>query len=479
MASGIYRLLSFVSANRRSYMNHGATTPPQDDNTREPSILLIVAGGTICMQDTPSGLATSKLFLDECLRPNPTYNDGTPVPTTRITDEHGVSREAPSLRLPRDRSGANVKCTVLEFDPLLDSSTAHAPTWNQLAQTIRSNEANFDAFVICHGTDTLGYTSAALSFMLMPNLQKTVVLTGAQRSMFFADSDGSDNLLGSIVLASHLRIPEVCVFFGHKLLRGTRITKISASSYSGFESPNAGPLATVSENGIVVHWDNLLHPDDTAAPNASKKVPEMDSSKVVVLKTYPGMTSEVVDAILSPPQIQGVVLETFGAGNMPLNIIPSLRKAVQRGIVIVNITQCLHGSVSDSYEPARKLVEAGIQLGHDMTTEAAYTKMVYLWSCDGATPEIVAKTISENIEGELTPPETTIATGGPFSIAQLPIRYERTVPGRLSLGLDNWPSDPTLEKSPLKRKRSLCDVSPACANPESGGKRGRKLIATN
>lgn len=387
------------------------------------------------MQDTPSGLATSKLFLDECLRPNPTYNDGTSVPTTQITDEHGVSREAPSLRLPRDRSGANVKCTVLEFDPLLDSSTAHSPTWNQLARTIRSNEAHFDAFVICHGTDTLGYTSAALSFMLMPNLQKTVVLTGAQRSMFFADSDGSDNLLGSIVLASHLRIPEVCVFFGHKLLRGTRITKISASSYSGFESPNAGPLATVSETGIVVHWDNLLHPpQEPPAPPASKKVPEMDSSKVIVLKTYPGITPSVIDAILSPGEIRGVVLETFGAGNMPLTIIPSLQKAVQRGLVFVNISQCLHGSVSDSYEPARKLVEAGIQLGHDMTTEAAYTKMVYLWSCEGATSEAVARKISSNLQGELTPPELTIATGGPFSIAQLPIRYERTVPGRVDLG---------------------------------------------
>lgn len=384
------------------------------------------------MQDSKDGLVTSKLFLDECLRHNPTYDDGTPVLSTTVTNEHGKSIEAPTLRLPRDRNGENVRCSVLEFDPLLDSSTAHSPTWNQLAQTIRANEAHFDAFVICHGTDTLGYTSAALSFMLMDNLQKTVVLTGAQRSMFFADSDGSDNLLGSIVLASHLRIPEVCVYFGHKLLRGTRITKISASSYSGFESPNAGPLATVSETGIVVHYDNLLH----EPPSVGKAVPDMDSSKVIVLKVWPGITSHIVSTILSSPEIQGVVLETFGAGNMPLSIIPALEHAVkQRGIVIVNVTQCLHGSVSNSYEPARKLVEAGIQLGYDMTTEAAYTKLVYLLSTKGATPEKVAEKISQNMRGEMTPPgEHVLAGAGPMSIAQLPIRYERTMPGHFRIG---------------------------------------------
>lgn len=386
------------------------------------------------MQDSADGLVTSKLFLDECLAPKPLFNDGTPIPTSRIVDEHGVEREAPSLRLPRDRNGANVRCTVLEFNPLLDSSTAHSPTWNQLARTVRSNEGNYDAFVICHGTDTLGYSSAALSFMLMPSLTKTVVLTGAQRSMFFADSDGSDNLLGSIVLASHLRIPEVCVYFGHKLLRGTRITKISASSYSGFESPNAGPLATVSETGIVVHWDNLQHPSENAiADDLEKELPEMDSGKVVVIKIYPGISPDLVQAILSMPRIQGAVLETFGAGNIPLNIIPALKAAVQKGVVIVNVTHCLHGSVSDAYEPARKLVEAGIMLGYDMTTEAAYTKLVYLMSRPELSSEDVAKQMSEDICGELTPPRPTEFGSGPLSVAQLPIRYERTVPGHLSV----------------------------------------------
>ncbi|CAK3879477.1 60 kDa lysophospholipase [Lecanosticta acicola] len=433
MSSGIYRLLSFVSANRNSYLSQRGMESQECQAVYEPSVLLIVAGGTICMQDSEDGLVTSKLFLDSCLAPKPLFNDGTPIPTSPVIDEHGIPREAPSLRLPRDRNGANVRCTVLEFNPLLDSSTAHSPTWNQLARTVSSNEANYDAFVICHGTDTLAYTSAALSFMLMPSLEKTVVLTGAQRSMFFADSDGSDNLLGSIVLASHLKIPEVCVYFGHKLLRGTRITKISASSYSGFESPNAGPLATVSETGIVVHWDNLQHPEESVIAKAKerKAIVEIDSSKVVVLKVYPGITPSVVEAILSPQHIQGAVLETFGAGNLPLDILPALSKAVQRGVVIVNVTQCLHGSVSDAYEPARKLVEAGIMLGYDMTSEAAYTKMVYLLACKELSSGEVSKQMSSNIRGELTPPQAPVS-GGPLSIAQLPIRYERTMPSHLS-----------------------------------------------
>ncbi|KAK4502165.1 hypothetical protein PRZ48_005590 [Zasmidium cellare] len=439
MSSGIYRLLSFVSANRERYQNRamGAKTSSHPKDTYEPSILLIVAGGTICMQDSEDGLVTSKLFLDECLSAKPVFNDGTPCPTYQVIDEHGVEREAPTLRLPRDRNGANVRCTVLEFNPLLDSSTAHSPTWNQLAQTVRSNEANFDAFVICHGTDTLAYTSAALSYMLMPNLDKTVVLTGAQRSMFFADSDGSDNLLGSIVLASHLRIPEVCVYFGHKLLRGTRITKISASSYSGFESPNAGPLATVSETGIVVHWDNLQHNEPNHAkgttPNTkpSKALAELDSAAVVVIKIYPGLTPALLTLILSTTSIRGAVLETLGAGNIPLDLIPALQSAVQRGVTIVNVTQCLHGSVSSAYEPARKLVEAGIQLGYDMTTEAAFTKLVYLLAQNKESPksdEDVRGLVSKNLRGELTPPDLAIeGVGGPLSIAQLPIRYERTM----------------------------------------------------
>lgn len=206
MASGIYRLLHFLSSNRANHVNNRS----QNGDAKvahEPSILLIVAGGTIVMKDSDHGLVTSKMFLDECLAPKPVFNDGTPLHTSRVIDEHGVEKDAPSLQLPRyavgnlytnrlsgydpgitdlltlcrDRSGANVRCTVLEFDPLLDSSTAHSPTWNQLARTVRSNEANFDAFVICHGTDTLAYTSAALSYILMPNLDKTVVLTGAQR----------------------------------------------------------------------------------------------------------------------------------------------------------------------------------------------------------------------------------------------------------------------------------------------------------
>jgi lysophospholipase len=384
------------------------------------------------MKDTADGLKTSQVFVDECLSPNYQFNDGTPIPPTQIIDEHGVARDARSLRLPRDRSGANVLCTVLEFSPLLDSSNAHATTWNQLASTLQANMDAFDAFVICHGTDTLAYSAAALSFLLMSQgrLEKTVVLTGAQRSMFFADSDGGANLLGSIVLASHVRLPEVTVYFGHKLLRGTRVTKVSASNYAGFESPNAGPLCAVSETGIVVYGDNL---QEKASPDADHDVPlpEMDSGCAIVLKVHPGMTSSLLETILSTPTLRGVILETFGAGNLPVSLVPALSSAVSRGVVIVNVTQCLHGSVSVAYEPARKLADAGIVPGFDLTTEAAYTKLVYLLARPDLSAEDVARQMSRNICGELTPPpEDGPVDDGPLSVAQLPIRYERTVKGR-------------------------------------------------
>ncbi|KAF1822050.1 Asparaginase/glutaminase [Dissoconium aciculare CBS 342.82] len=409
----------------------------------EPSVLLIVAGGTICMQDTADGLKTSQVFLDECLSPNYQFNDGTPIPPTDITDEHGVRRAARSLRLPRDRSGANVLCTVLEFAPLLDSAVAHAPTWNQLAQTLHANMASFDAFVICHGTDTLAYTAAALSFLFMSQgrLEKTVVLTGAQRSMFFADSDGGANLLGSIVLASHVRLPEVTVYFGHKLLRGTRVTKVSASNYAGFESPNAGPLCAVSETGIVVYGDNLQEkkkqaqssPEHPANDDDEKPLPHLDSSTAIVLKVHPGMTAALLSTILSSPSLRGVILETFGAGNLPVSLVPALSGAVARGITVVNVTQCLHGSVSTAYEPARKLAEAGIVAGYDMTTEAAYTKLVYLLARPDLGPAEVKSCMAENLCGELTPPPMEKGgIDGPLSVAQLPIRVERTVTGRFT-----------------------------------------------
>jgi 60kDa lysophospholipase len=295
-----------------------------------------------------------------------------------------------------------VRYAVLEFEKLLDSSSIDAEGWDLIANSIWRNYQLFDGFVVLHGTDSLAYTCSALSFMLQ-NLGKPVILTGSQAPMLELQNDATDNLLSSLIIAGHFMIAEVCLFFNFKLFRGNRTTKVSAESYDAFASPNFPPLATITSLKTNVNWDYVYRP--TRLNPFSIKT-RLDTAHVACLRIFPGIKPQMVDAVLQVEGLKGLILETFGAGNTPGGPDSALTKvlaaAVQRGIVIVNVTQCLSGSVSPLYAPATALGRAGVVFGHDMTTEGALTKLSYLLSLPGATAADVALQMSISICGELT-----------------------------------------------------------------------------
>lgn len=319
-----------------------------------------------------------------------------------MTDDKGTKKAVQSLRTPVSAYERRVRYCVLEFERLLDSSSIDAAGWDLIARVIFRNYQLFDGFVVLHGTDSLAYTCSALSFMLQ-DLGKPVVLTGSQAPMLELQNDATDNLLGSLVVAGHFMIPEVCLFFNFSLFRGNRTTKISADDFAAFASPNTPPLATISSTRTNVNWRSVHRP--TGVREFSIQT-HLDTAHVACLRIFPGIRPEMVDAVLKLDGLRGLVLETFGAGNAPGGadsaMTRALADAVRRGIVIVNVTQCLSGSVSAMYAPATILGRAGVVFGQDMTTEAALTKLSYLLSLPGAAPDEVARQMSLSLRGELT-----------------------------------------------------------------------------
>ncbi|KAH7135468.1 asparaginase-domain-containing protein [Dendryphion nanum] len=369
----------------------------------ESRILIIITGGTICMRKSKDGLIPARGFLKAGLAPRPCFNDGSyPEPLEIVTDDTGTRKAVQSLRCPISTYERRVRYCVLEFEKLLDSSSIDAAGWDQIAKTVYRNYQLFDGFVILHGTDSLAYTCSALSFMLH-NLGKPVILTGSQAPMMELQNDAQDNLLSSLIIAGHFMIPEVCMFFNFKLFRGNRTTKVSADDFQAFASPNLAPLATVTSTRTNVQW-NLVYRPTVAEPFSIQT--KLDTAHVACLRIFPGMRPEMVDAVLRLEGIKGLILETFGAGNTPGGpdsaMTRILADAVKRGIVIVNVTQCLSGSVSALYAPATILGRAGVVFGQDLTSEAALTKLAYLLALPDATPEEVAKRMSVSIRGELT-----------------------------------------------------------------------------
>lgn len=373
-----------------------------ESNYPESRVLIVMTGGTICMQPSADGLVPMTGFLEHAMAPRPSFNDNSSPSVKLHAYKDGVKMYLDSLRTPVSAYSRHIRYGILEFYPLLDSSSISSYGWTEIALTIKENYHLYDGFVVLHGTDSLAYTASALSFM-MSDLGKPIILTGSQASIFALQSDAVDNLLGSLIIAGTFVIPEVCLFFHHTLFRGNRTTKVSASSFEAFDSPNCEPLAKVTSLGVDVNWALVRRPTRIAEFQVTKY---LDTAHVACLRIFPGIKPEMVDSVLRVPNLRGLILETFGMGNAPGGVDGSLtkviRQAVERGIVIVNVSQCTNGFVSPLYAPGTALGRAGVVFGHDLTTEAALTKLSYLLALPQLSYNEVTNSMSHSLRGEMT-----------------------------------------------------------------------------
>lgn len=338
------------------------------------SVLLIYTGGTIgMMQDLETGE----------LRP---------------FDFNSLTRQIPEL------GKLDISLSTISFEKPIDSSNMDPSIWIELARIIEKNYKRYDGFVILHGSDTMSFTASALSFML-ENLAKPVVLTGSQLPIGMIRTDGKENLITAIEIAGARTngapiVKEVCIYFEYKLYRGNRTVKYNSRHFDAFRSPNYPELA---EAGVTISYNQaaLLKPG-----KGRLKVHTRLVNDIAVLTLFPGISRKITTSILSTDGIRAVILQTFGAGNATTEkwFIDAVEKAIRRGVVVLNITQCLEGKVIQGmYETSSQLRRIGVIGGQDLSYEAAVTKLMFVLG-QNPNKQKTMKLLTTSLRGELSNP---------------------------------------------------------------------------
>lgn len=339
------------------------------------SVLLIYTGGTIGMKEDP--------------------NDGTLKPF----DFSSLLDEVPELR----KFGLSIDSYT--FNPIIDSSDVEPSLWISLAELIKERYDEYDGFVILHGTDTMAYSASALSFMF-EHLTKPIIFTGSQLPVGRPRTDGKENIIAAVEIAAakdsngEALVPEVCICFNSQLYRGNRSTKVNATGFDAFHSPNYPPLAVAGIN--IKYNQNFIH--YSSDKEAGLIIHTDLDTRVSILKVHPGITEQAVRDILLGDGSKAVILETYGSGNAISKpwFVEIVREANTRGKILFNVTQCLSGDVDmDIYATGRSLKEAGVISGHDITTESALAKLFYLMGNYQDNTKI-KRLLEMNLKGEIS-----------------------------------------------------------------------------
>ncbi|WP_343188591.1 asparaginase [Buchnera aphidicola (Neophyllaphis varicolor)] len=337
---------------------------------KKKSIYISYTGGTIGMLKTkkgyvpePGNLQNNIIYMQEFLKP-----------------------EIPKFK-------------IKEYNPLIDSSNMTPQEWIIIANDIKKNYNKYDGFIVLHGTDTMSYTASALSFIL-EDLNKPVIITGSQLPISEIRSDGRNNLLNSLIIAAKYPINEVTIFFNNWLYRGNRTTKINANGFHAFDSPNFPPLL---EAGVKIR--EIYNNKKKSKKNKKKqiKVNNIYPQPIAIISIYPGISYKIIKNFLLKP-IKALILCSYGIGNAPQDkyFLNSLKNAIKNQIIILNLTQCISGKVNmNRYASGNSLADIGVISGHDLTIEAALTKLHFLFS-QNFSIELIKKKIEINISGEIT-----------------------------------------------------------------------------
>ena len=339
------------------------------------SILMIYTGGTIGMKQDPK---------DQTLKP---------------FDFNQILEEVPEL------GKYTLKIDSFTFDPLIDSSDVEPSMWQALATLVRDRYDDYDGFVVLHGTDTMAYSASALSFML-ENLSKPVVFTGSQLPIGVPRTDGKENLISAVEIAAakdqegHSLVPEVCIFFDSQLLRGNRSTKVSSEEFRAFRSPNYPALG---EAGISIKYNRgaIMKPESWTAP---LEISTNLDTRVSILKVHPGITPQVMRYFMCGEETRAVIMETYGSGNAPSSqwFLDIVKEASSKGKVLMNVTQCMSGTVDmDIYATGKALEKAGVVSGKDITTESALAKLFFLMGKSRDNDWVKAR-LADNLKGEIS-----------------------------------------------------------------------------